>query len=414
MKLNKIMFILVAILVLAIPISAAQVDYDIINLNADTYNYNPTPVISGQDFEIWIQLTNKSNVAAENIEYFLETEYPFILISENEGKINKLEAYQSKIIKYKLKTNNDVLTGTYDLEFRYKREGVDIYSINKYTIDIKGQSAIIEIIDSSFENAQIGADSIVTLKLKNLGQKNAKDIFLTLNDSQDESIKIIELKTQYIEKINVSQEAEVSFKINVSKSSENISFSLPIEINYSDIDRDYSITRNVGLKLNDQPKMMLNVLDIGESFKIKENSEEKVSLEIYNIGNVDTEVSYITIEGNGIRPTQEFIGSIEKNNYDTLEVTINTNEIKEKETKLTVNLYYKDSNLKEEKITQEITVQVMPSTNGQGANKVIMSIVSILLFIVGLAVLILLAKWLIKILIKPAIHVLKEIFKGKK
>ncbi|NCP71972.1 hypothetical protein GW835_01085 [archaeon] len=414
MNLKKIMLILVAIMLLAIPITANEVNYDIINLNADTYNYNPTPVISGEDFEIWIQLTNKSNVAAENVEYFLETEYPFILISENEGLINKLEPFQSKIIKYKLKTNTDVLTGTYDLEFRYKREGSNIYNVKKYIIDVKGKSAIIELIDSSFNNAKIGADGTVTLNLKNLGQKNAKDIFLTLNDSEDESIKVIDLKTQYIEKINTEEETEVSFKINISKNAENISYSLPLTISYSDVDREYTITRNIGLKLEDQPKMILNVLDIGTNFKIKENSEEKISVEIYNIGNVDTEVSYITVNGEGIRPTQEFIGSIEKNNYDTIELTINTTDIKEKETKLIINLFYKDSNLKEEKITQEITVEVMPQANGQGANKVIMSIFSILLFIVGLAILILLIKWLIRILIKPALNVLKETFKRRK
>jgi len=414
MNLKKIMLILVAIMLLAIPITANEVNYDIINLNADTYNYNPTPVISGEDFEIWIQLTNKSNVAAENVEYFLETEYPFILISENEGLINKLEPFQSKIIKYKLKTNTDVLTGTYDLEFRYKREGSNIYNVKKYIIDVKGKSAIIELIDSSFNNAKIGADGTVTLNLKNLGQKNAKDIFLTLNDSEDESIKVIDLKTQYIEKINTEEETEVSFKINISKNAENISYSLPLTISYSDVDREYTITRNIGLKLEDQPKMILNVLDIGTNFKIKENSEEKISVEIYNIGNVDTEVSYITVNGEGIRPTQEFIGSIEKNNYDTIELTIKTTDIKEKETKLIINLFYKDSNLKEEKITQEITVEVMPQANGQGANKVIMSIFSILLFIVGLAILILLIKWLIRILIKPALNVLKETFKRRK
>jgi hypothetical protein len=414
MNLKKIMLILVAIMLLAIPITANEVNYDIINLNADTYNYNPTPVISGEDFEIWIQLTNKSNVAAENIEYFLETEYPFILISENEGIVNKLEPFQSKIIKYKLKTNTDVLTGTYDLEFRYKREGSNIYNVKKYIIDVKGKSAIIELIDSSFNNAKIGADGTVTLNLKNLGQKNAKDVFLTLNDSEDNSIKVIDLKTQYIEKINTEEETEVSFKINISKNAENISYSLPLTISYSDVDREYTITRNIGLKLEDQPKMILNVLDIGTNFKIKENSEEKISVEIYNIGNVDTEVSYITVNGEGIRPTQEFIGSIEKNNYDTIELTINTTDIKEKETKLIIDLFYKDSNLKEEKITQEITVEVIPLANGQGANKVIMSIFSILLFIVGLAILILLIKWLIRILIKPALNVLKETFKRRK
>jgi hypothetical protein len=411
MKLKKNILVFLALLLVLIPINATTIDYDIINLNADTYNYNPTPVVSGEEFEIWIQLTNKSNKSAENIEYFLETEYPFILISENEGRINKLEAYQSKVIKYKLKTNSDALTGTYDLEFRYKREGLSIYNIKKYNIDIKGKTAIIEVVSSTIDNTNIGSDSLITLTLKNLGQKDSKDVFITLGDSSDETIKVIGLKTEYLEKINTSQEERVNFKINISKNVIESSYSLPITINYSDADREYTIERNIGLRIDEQPKMILNVIDFGNNFKIKPNSEERITIEIYNIGNVDTEVSYVIIEGEEINLVKEFIGSIEKDNYDRIDVTLKTKDIKEKETNITVNLFYKDNNLQEQKITQTITVETDFSTNGQQANKIIMSIFGVIGFIVGLALFILIARWLIKVLIKPAYKVILNIFK---
>lgn len=410
---KKIILGILALLMVIMPISAANTNFDIINLNADTYNYTPTPVISGEEFEIWIQLTNRSNVAAENIEYLLETEYPFVLISENEGKINRLDAYQSRVIKYKLKTNSDALTGTYDLEFRYKRDGVNVYNIKKYKIDIKGKNAIIEMIASDIEDAKIGSDSKISLTLKNLGQKNSKNIFITLNDSSDETIKVIGLKTQYIEAIEVGEEKTISFLINISKNVSKTSYTLPITINYSDVDRDYSITRNIGIKLSDNPEMILNVLNIGNNFKIKPNSDEKISLEVYNIGNVDTEVSYITVTGESIISTQEFIGSIEKDNYDKIDVSIKTKDIKEKETTIVVNLFYKDNNLREQKITQTFTVKIDDSTNGKDANKIIMSIFGIVGFIIGLALFILIARWLIKILIKPAYNVLANMFRRK-
>jgi len=411
---NKIILGIIALVLIVAPAYAATAtNYDIINLNADTYNYNPTPVISGEEFEIWIQLTNESNIVATNVNYFLETDYPFILISENEGKIDQLAPYQSKIIKYKLKTNTDVITGTYDLEFRYKRDGVQTYNIKKYVIDVKGQSAIIDITSSEIQDASIGNDAQFILTLKNLGKKDAKDIFVTVNDSSDETIKVIGLKTQYLETINTDEEKQVVFKINASKDVTTSSYTLPITINYSDIDRDYNLTRNIGIKIIDQPKMTLNITNIGTNFKIKPNSDEKMSLEVYNIGNVDTEVAYITVEGDNIKSTQYFIGSVEKNNYDTVDLTLSTNSIDSKESNITVNLYYKDSSLKEQKITQTVTVKTDFTPDGKAANSIIMSIFGIISFVIGLAIFILLLRWLTKVLIKPAYKVIVGIFKRK-
>lgn len=408
---KKIIYFLIAMVMLLVPLNALSTNYEIVNLDAETYNYSPAPVVSGEDFEIWIQLTNKSNVIAENIEYFLEVEYPFILISENTGHINRLDAYQSKIIKYKLKVNKDALTGSYDLEFKYKREGINIYNIKKYKIDIKGKKAILEIVSSELTQAKIGNDALLTLNLKNFGQKDSKNIFVTLNDSSDQAIKVIGLKTVYLEDLKMQEEKQINFKINISKDVSNLSYTLPITINYSDVDRDYSIERDIGVKIQDNPEMLLKVIKIGEDFKIKPNSEEKISIEVYNIGNVDTEMAYIVISGEAIENTQEFIGSVEKDNYDRIDLNIKTKNIKEKDTKIVVELHYKDNQLKHQTLKKEIDVKINTNNTKGKSNSFFMSVLLVFGIIVGLALFILIARWLIKILIIPAYKVLIGIFK---
>lgn len=413
MKIEKIIINFFVILMFALPVSASILDYDRITLNTDTYNYSPTPVTSGQDFEIWIQMTNKSNVIARNINYFLETDYPFILISEKEGFIETLAPHQSKIIKYKVRVDSKAITGTYDLELKYTREGVGIYNVKKYVIDVKGENAIVDLINSNINEISIGNSSKIYLDLKNLGRKNAKDIFITIDDSEDRMITVLGLKTNYIEKMDVGEEKQVSFKIDVSKDALNQTYTLPIKISFSDDDREHQISRSIGIKTLEDPKIILNVTDAGDNFKIRPNTQERVSIEIYNVGNVDTEMVYVTVKSPITNNLQEFIGSIEKDNYDNIDIRFNTGELLEESYPMIISVYYKDGSLKEQVITKEITLKTDTQTDVKSANAILMSVFGIIGFIIGLSILVLLLRWLFKILVKPAYKVVISIFKRK-
>lgn len=412
-----VIFAIILISLFSVNLFADTIDYDIINLNADNYTYSPTPVVSGEEFELWIQLTNNSNTVAENIEYILELEYPFSILEEQEnlGTIKQLAPHQTKVIKYDLKTNPDALDGTYTLDFKFKREGFETYTIKTLDIDVSGDNAIVDIISSNIETAEIGKNSEISLTIKNLGGKNAKDIFVTLDNSEDTYVNILDLKTKYIENLEIGSEQVVNFRINVSKSASLNSYTLPITIEYTDNDGNYQTNRNIGLEIIDNPIIIPNILSVGNNYKIKSNSTEKISIEIYNIGNVDAEAVYVNIKSDIAKSPSYFIGSIEKDNYDSVELDLQTENVALGEYTITLEINYKDRNLKEQMIKKDITVEVVSQAGAKsGVTSIISIIFGILGFIIGLSVFVLLLKWLIKILIRPAFKEIKAIFRKKK
>ena len=415
MKLNKIFLTIIMIFsfIMLLGVShAATTNYDIIKLNADTYNYNPAPVTAGKNVTLWVQLTNNSNTTAYDVQYYLDAKYPFTVLDKtNNREISVLGAYQTKTIKYTLQTNKLAVDGTYDLDFKVRRKGIDNYSIKTLKIDIKGASAIVDIVNSKVEQASMGGDSQISLNLKNLGQKNAQDIFVTLDDSKDSMVKVIGLKTQYINNLNIDTQNTVDFKINVSKDATQKSYSLPITIKYSDDDSTYTTNRNVGIQIIDNPTMIVNITS--NKFKFAENTDATLSLEVYNTGSVDAESVYVDVSSNINKNIPSyFIGTIEKNNYDTADFKFNTNA-KPGVYPVIITIHYKDSNLKDQEITKTINIEVTNESNSNVIRKIINVILGIIIAIIILALLVIILKWLIRIIVKPAIIILKNMFLRK-
>ncbi len=423
MKFQKI-FLLFLLSTMMVPfISGATTDFDIINLSAKTYNYSPAPVSPGQEFSIWIQLTNNSNVVAKNVSYILEPKYPFTLSDFNNSEVvvSSIAPYQSTIIKYTLKTDLQAIDGTYDLEFKFKREGTNTYSIEKYKIDVVSDNAVLELIRTEVSEISIGSDGTIDLTIKNLGTKDIKNIFMTLNDSED-VVKVINLKTMFFENLKSGGEIKVSYKIVVSKLANKKSYTLPLEIKYSDSSNDYLISRNVGVLLNDNPNMVINITSIGQiNNKIFTNNKEKIDVEIYNVGNIDAESVYVELNTTitDINP-KYFIGSIEKDNYDNVTLEFLTkSDLKSGSYPIEVIVNYKDSSLKQQTIKKVMTVEVIAKKSSNFSLMTIFSgIMSVVLFVIGLAVLILVLRWANKALLKPAFGgfftYIKTKFKKKK
>jgi len=423
MKLQKF-FLLLLLSTMVVPfISGATTDFDIINLSAKTYNYDPAPVGPGQEFDIWIQLTNNSNVVAKNVSYLLEPKYPFTLsdFNNSEVMVSSIAPYQSTIIKYTLKTDLQAIDGTYDLEFKYKREGTNTYSIEKYKIDVVSDNAVLELIKTEVSDLSIGSQGTVNLTIKNLGTKDIKNIFLTLNDSED-IIKIINVKTRFFENLKTNEKIDITYDVVVSKSAEKKSYSLPLEIKYSDSSKDYVISRNVGVLLNDDPELVINITSIGQiNNTFIANNKEKIDIEIYNVGNVDAESVYVELNSTitDINP-KYFLGSIEKDNYDNITLEFLTKaDLKAGSYPIEVIVNYKDSNLKQKTIKRTMSVDVIANKSGGFSIMGIFSgLFSIVLFVIGLAILILLLKWANKAILKPAFGdvftKIKNKFKKKK
>jgi len=411
-KILTVFIVLFSFFALVGTVHAASTNYDIINLKVTNYNYNPAPVTAGKNFDLWIQLTNNSNITANNVEYYLDTKYPFTVLNKSNLKtISKLDAYQSQTIKYTLQADKSAVDGTYELDFKVKRDGIDNYNIIKLNIDIKGSSAIVDIVNSNIQDAKIGSDSIISLDLKNLGQKNAQDIFITLNNSSDSHINVVGLQTQYISQLNINSSKTIDFKINVSKEVTKTSYTLPITIKYSDNGSTHTNNRNVGIQIVENPKMIVNVTT--QNLKFLPNTDSELDLEIDNIGNFDSDSVYVDLETKASENIPNyFIGTIQKNNYDVANFKFKTID-KPGTYPVTIIIHYKDNNLKDQTITKKVNITIESNNQKGNAKKVISVILGIIGFVIALALLIVILKWLFNLIVKPAIKIIKDLFLRK-
>jgi len=138
--------------------------------------------------------------------------------------------------------------------------------------------------------------------------------------------------------------------------------------------------------------------------KIYPNSKEKIDFEIYNVGNVDAESVYVEMDSVITDNTPKyFIGSIEKDNYDSVTLEFTTKNIEPGEYPIQFTIKYKDSSLKEQEITKGITVTVIKNPNSASGVIIVVNIVlGIIACIISIALLVLLLRWAYKKILIPA------------
>lgn len=420
MNIKNIAILLFSILLLN-GIYAATTNYDTINLVADTYNYSPVPVTPGDEFELWIQLTNNSNTTADNVTYILETKYPFMISDfNNEEQITiKLAPYQTTIIKYKLTTDIRAVTGSYELEFKFKHGSSTIYNVKKYTIDVSTDASVLDLIEANTSAVSIGSEGTVELTLKNLSSQNIKDVFVTLDNATGDYVTVLDLKTKYFDKVNTLEKIKANYRINISKTVTQNSYTLPITIKYTDTTGEHTLTRNLGIKINDDPKIIFNLVSIGQAKnnKIYSNNKEKIDFEIYNVGNVDAEGVYIEMTSSITDNSPKyFIGSIEKDNYDSVTLEFTTKDIKPGSYPVQITIKYKDSGLIEKEIVKGINIEVVKNPTEKSAiTTIINAIVGIVIGIIALALFILIFRWAYNKILIPAFGgFFTKIFKKRK
>ncbi|MFA7709286.1 MAG: hypothetical protein WCX82_04085 [archaeon] len=422
MNTKNIITVLFSILLLNGIFGATNSNYDSMNLVADTYNYSPVPVVPGEEFELWIQLTNNSNFEADNVTYFLDTKYPFQVSDFNNTELvlAKLAPYQTTIIKYKLTADIKTLDGTYEIDFKFRPGLTQTYNVKKYSIDVASDTSVLEVISTNLSDMSIGSDGNLELTIKNLSSKNVRDVFITLEDATGDFISVLDLKTRYFTSINAGEELKVNYKLNVAKTITQNSYALPLTIKFTNSAGIQTITRDIGVKINDNPKLVLNLTIVGENSnnKIYTNNKEKIEMEIYNVGNIDAESVYAEMTSAITNDSPKyFVGSIEKDNYDSIVLEFNTKaDVKPGNYPVQVIVHYKDASLKEQTITKGINVEVTKNPNEKAAIASIFSvIIGIVIGIVVLAILVLFLRWAYRVLLLPAFGgIFTKIFNKKK
>ncbi len=287
--------VLALALSLQLSVVAAQGPEISLLLNKQT----PYPVDPGHVVSIEVSLNNNGS-GSESITLEIVPGAPFELLPGQPvtKTFTRINAYDSVTQSYKLKVDESALSATYDLEFRYYREGTQAYVVKKLPITVQGTPKIvITDVQTSPPSIEPGDEAEITVTMSNEGTGSAYQTELSLEAEADaetgESVitPVLSGGVYYLGDFMAGDEATAKFKLDVGNDAVYKTYLSTLTIDYEDeTGESQSTSFSMGIPVRGKP--IIEVL----SAKV-DNSAFKVDIE--NIGTGNAKALKIALVQNG-------------------------------------------------------------------------------------------------------------------
>lgn len=332
------------------------------NPSISSANYDPSPVIPGDYFTLWVHVTNNSNVDSENSVFNLnlnpnnsDADYPFYLEPGDSAKksLGTIKPNQTALVKYRILTSPNSLNGVYSIAL----ETGENNSISKSTpleIRIISRKPIIKIISVSQNSIIRGKDTELELLVKNIGSSNAMNLSIGISEERtitttgitvERSIIPLGAAFSSISSLEANKETKIRIPLIVNPSAESKAYFLPIKFDYYDENKTkYSETDYIGLKVFDEQELKTIITDVSPIPVIGEKT--RIALQLYNAGTGTAKTITAKTGSNALefRQSEFFLGSIASGDSNTIILdTQIKNTVKPGNYEINLNLSYKNS-----------------------------------------------------------------------
>lgn len=307
---KKLSIIIGLILLVGLFINPAQAatNLDTASLRVNLLNQDPDPAEPGKYVEIRLKAEKFGNNPLTNVNFFLETEYPFSFDGsdtpdKNIGRINYISGEDwYYTLKYKLLVDSKALEGAYTLKLRYQINNSRIQGVTEFEIsvsDAKYPDFVAGNIVSSPTKLVSDTDAAqLNVELSNIGDEDAQNVVAKLNLPEN-----LNATYSYSDRANLGTIPQGSSKtatyyIDLDKLAESKNYIVPLVISYKeagDKDNVYQ-TKIINLEIPIKEKPNFKILSIttdpdtivpGSLVKLKVNLKnigkdaDSVSLKIY-------------------------------------------------------------------------------------------------------------------------------------
>lgn len=218
-------------------------------ISADMLNQDPDPVKPGEVLEVRLAIENNGYDEVEDCIVEIEPEYPFRSLSgeplvKNVGTlVERSSDGRSKVVKFKLRVENDVNAGKYPLTVKiYEKENRNGAAFKQeFLIDIDSESnAEIEFI--SLEKLAPGTKTNLTFGVKNVGNSPLKNAMFSWESSNDIILPVGSSNVKHINFIDIGETANVTFEVLTNVHTKPGLYKMDMILTYDDIEELQTIT----------------------------------------------------------------------------------------------------------------------------------------------------------------------------
>lgn len=352
-------FLIFLMVISASKIAFADIDDKVISVNL--MSQDPDPVISGDVVELRFAVENTGTQNAQNLILELVEEYPFEIEegfdkSQNLGTVlSGQNGEDAKIIKFKVKIDEDTLAGKYILTIReYEENKPSITKEHEFEINVKSKETIeISNIDKSV--LAPGEETEIGFTIENVGNSPLRDITFTWEVENDAILTVGSDNLKFVKYLDVGEKKEFKYKIITDSNVESGLYKLDLKVDYYDsINGDSNIiTTGAGIYIGGET-------DFDVAFSESSNKESSFSLS--NIGtNPANSVSVIIPQNQEnweiMGTNTAIIGNLNDGDYTVASFNLNP-KVLDGKLPLLIQIAYTDTLGKRHLIDKEIVMHV--------------------------------------------------------
>jgi hypothetical protein len=269
-------------------------------------SFDKTILIPGKDNQLYLTIKNIGDATA--LQIWISISLPssatggaLMILNGSDGRwyIDSLASSESYSIPLDIYVSPSAAGNIYQititLSYQYYGSKTETRSIGVYVPPLEIQGAILSLSLSPYE-IDFGKNNNLTLKIKNIGDADAKQVSIVLNmpGAGMSPLSLVNSDGKwYFDTIKVNEEIEIPITIYASVSSAGQTYQLPITISYSDYIKSKTETKYLTLIV---PFSTSPLVD----FEINVNPQDlnagelnKIHIYLYNKG--DSDASYVQI-----------------------------------------------------------------------------------------------------------------------
>ncbi|MCK9292631.1 MAG: hypothetical protein WCY27_00405 [archaeon] len=293
---------------------------DTVKIDAILLNQDPDPAQPGDYLELRFKIEKTGNMDVSNLQFKLETKYPFSFDSSDDA-IRNFGTWKGQsgnvgyyTLYYKLLVDDDAIKGDYELNLKYTFNDTGVWGVKKFDIrvgeKVKPNFILGTLITSPSKLLSDVDEAELSIEITNIGNGNAENVIFemelpkgftsTYAYSERANLGLISGGSTKIAKIYLDIGDEVPSgehvaKVNISYKEEN------------DSKNEYK-TKTLFLDIPIKKKPKFEILSVDLIGDVEVNAGDKVSLKIKikNVGSKDADSVSLRIFKDSTQPF-EFI-----------------------------------------------------------------------------------------------------------
>lgn len=306
---------------------------------------------TGSDYARAIELTMKASTYAE----YGKTVYQVGTVSPGGS------AQVTVPIKIKDTVSESSVALPFSVKY-YEGQASTYTTISNFVAFDIDQRSIVKIGEVSYDKDVITPGSVVEMSvaIDNIGKTGIKDVVVSIDSSDVPLVPLDGDSESYLGNIAIGSSKIAKFSVAIDRNADISAYSIPLAVSYYDeAGVSHSDQKYVGMAISGEPEFVIALETDGGIYSYYQ-SDITISVANRGTGSAEALTLIFGYENSSlpVTPNQYYIGSLDKDDFDTVSVSLNTKSALPGNYELPVTIVYRDVYNNEYTLEESLTLKV--------------------------------------------------------